>query len=137
MSAWAGLGENEGAIVGDRMRMRAFHSVARSPQYAVHELKMANGSVVRQYVAGNGRIFEVSWRTLFKPDLSNMLGTSFTSYSVAASEAVQKGGIRRQFHHRGSDLVVQSSGHLNVFTGYAIQPSLVPQGVNLQTLDLG
>jgi predicted heme/steroid binding protein len=136
-SAWGGLGESEGSISGDRMRMRAFHSVVRAPQYSVHELKMTNGSRIRQYVAANGRIFAVSWHTLFKPDLSSMLGSSFPSYSAAVSEAAHLGGIRRQFRHQGSDLVVQSSGHLNVYNGYAIRPSLVPQGLNLQTVDLG
>ena len=136
-NACAGLGESEGSIAGDRMRLRAFHSVARAQQYAMHELTMPNGSHVRQFVGGDGRIFAVSWHTLFKPDLSTMLGSSFPSYSAAAMAAGQQGGIRRQFHHQGSDLVVQSSGHLNVFTGYAIRPSLVPQGLNLQTLDLG
>jgi predicted dithiol-disulfide oxidoreductase (DUF899 family) len=135
--AWAGLGENEGAIQGDRMRMRAFHSVARAPQYAVHELKSTDGSRVTQYVASNGLIFAVRWHTLYKPDMSSMLGTSFTTYTGAARVAAQRGGMQRQFLHQGSDLVMQSSGRMNVYSGFAYRPSLLPRGLNPQTLGLG
>lgn len=135
--AWAGLGENEGAINGDRMRMRALHSVARAPQYAIHELKSTDGSRVTQYVAGNGLIFAVRWHTLYKPDMSSMLGTSFATYSGAARSAVQRGGMQRQFQHQGSDLVMQSAGRMNVYSGFAYRPSLLPRGLNPQTIGLG
>ncbi len=135
--AWAGLGENEGTITGDRMRMRAFHSVARTAQFTVHELKGTDGSRVTQYVAGNGRIFALSWHTLYKPDLSSLLGSSFSTYSTAAQAAAQRGGMQRQFLHQGSDLVMQSTGHMGVYSGFAYRPSLLPPGLDLQTLGLG
>jgi hypothetical protein len=119
------------------MRMRAFHSVARAPQYTVHELKSEDGSRVRQYVAGNGQIFAVSWHTLYKPDMSSMLGNSFPTYSSAARIAARNGGIQRQFLHQGGDLVMQNSGRLNVYSGFAYRPSLLPRGLNLQTIGLG
>jgi hypothetical protein len=134
VSAWAGLGESENSITGDRMRMRALHSVIRTQNYTIHDLTILNGSRVRQYVAGDGRIFAVSWHTLFKPDLESILGGSFQSYRAAANEVAQQGGIRRQFHHQGNDLVVQSSGHLNVYNGYAMRPSIVPQGFKPESI---
>lgn len=137
VSAWAGLGENTSSIDTDRVRMSARHSVARAPQYAVHELTMADGSRVQQYVAGNGRVFAVRWDTLYKPDLSAMLGSSFPDYNNAAHEAAKRGGIQRHFRHEGADLVVQSSGHLHVFSGYAYKRSLLPQGLSLQSIGLG
>jgi hypothetical protein len=135
--AWAGLGEGEASIDTDRVRMSARHSVARVQQYAVHELKMADGSRVQQYVAGNGKIFAVRWDTLYKPDLSALLGSSFPDYASAAQVAAKRGGIQRQFHHEGNDLVVQSSGHLHVFSGYAYRRTMLPNGVNAQSIGLG
>lgn len=136
-SAWAGLGEGQSSIDTDRVRMSARHSVARVQQYAVHELKTADGSRVQQFVAGDGRVFAVRWTTLYKPDLSTLLGTSFTDYQGAAHQAAQRGGIQRQFHHEGNDLVVQSSGHLQVFSGYAYRRSMLPQGLNPKLIGLG
>ncbi len=134
--AWAGLGEAQGSIESERAQWHAQRSVAHAAQYSVHELKMADGSRVLQYVAGNGRVFAVRWNTLYKPDLSSLLGASFTSYSTAAREAASQGGIQRHFRHQSADLVVQSGGHLHVFAGYAYRPSLLPQGLSLQAMGL-
>jgi hypothetical protein len=135
--AWAGLGESEGSIAGDRMRMRAFHSTARATQYTVHELKGTDGSRVTQYVGPNGQIFAVSWHTLYKPDLSSILGSSFSTYTDAAQIAARRGGMQRQFLHQGGDLVMQSTGHMGVYSGFAYRPTFLPRGLNPQTLGLG
>ena len=137
VSAWAGLGEGQASIDTDGVRMSARHSVARAQQYAMHELKSADGSRVQQFVAGNGRVFAVRWTTLYKPDLSALLGNSFEDYKVAANTVAQRGGIQRQFHHEGNDLVVQSSGHMQVFSGYAYRRSLLPQGLSPKSIGLG
>jgi hypothetical protein len=134
--AWAGLGEAQGSIEGERAQLHAQRSVARAAQFTVHELKMADGSRVIQYVAGHGRVFAVRWNTLYKPDLAALLGSSFSSYNASAREAARHGGIQRQFRHEGDDLVVQSGGHLHVFAGYAYRPSLLPQGLSLQAIGL-
>ena len=109
-------------------------SVQPLPQYTVHELQTAQGSRLQELVAPNGRVFAVRWNTLVKPDLSALLGQSFGAYAQAAQQAARRGGIQRQFHHDGGDLVVQSSGHLNVFTGYAYLRSQWPPGVTPRTL---
>jgi hypothetical protein len=137
VSAWAGLGEGQASIDTARVRMSARHSVARAQQYAMHELKSADGSRVQQFVAGNGRVFAVRWTTLYKPDLAALMGTSFADYQSAADVAARRGGIQRQFHHEGGDLVVQSSGHLQVFSGYAYRRSMLPQGLNPKSIGLG
>jgi hypothetical protein len=136
-AGWASLGDTQSSIDTDRVRMRAHHAVARVQNYAVHDLKMTDGSRVRQYVAGNGRVFAVSWNTLAKPALSNLLGSAFPDYASAAQVAARRGGIQRQFRHEGADLVVQTSGHLHVYAGYAYRRSLLPAGLSVQSLGLG
>lgn len=135
--AWAGLGEPQSSIATDRARISARHAVARMAQYTVHDLTMADGSRLQQYVAGNGQVFAVRWDTLHKPDLAGLLGRAFASYAGAAQVAARRGGIQRQFRHEAPDLVVQASGHLHVFSGYAYRPSLLPQGLSPQALGLG
>lgn len=137
LPARAGLGQAQSSIESERLRLGAHHAMVRSAHYAVHDLTMADGSRVQQYVADNGRVFAVRWNTLHKPDLSSLLGNAFASYGSAARQAALRGGIQRQFRHQESDLVVQSDGHLHVYSGYAYRPSLLPQGIRPQTLGMG
>jgi len=136
-ASWASLGDGEGAIVGDRMRMRALHSVTRGPQYSVHELKAADGSRVREYVTPNGIVFAVSWKTLYKPDFADILGSRYPAFADSLMQAARRGGIQRQFRHQGADLIVLSTGHLNVYAGYAYSQSLLPSGLDPRSLGLG
>jgi Protein of unknown function (DUF2844) len=135
--AWAGLGEAQSSVQGDGVRMHAKHAVENKAQYAVHELKMGDGSRVRQYVSRSGRVFAVSWHTLYKPDLSGLLGESFALYQGLANQAVRRGGVQRQFQHAGNDLVLQAAGHMNVYSGYAYRPTLLPPGVDPRSIGLG
>jgi hypothetical protein len=135
--SWAGLGENEKSIDTARVRMNARHALAHKPQYSLHELKTTDGSRVQQFVASNGLVFAVRWNTQYKPDLSALLGGSFPVYAGAAKQAAQRGGIQRHFRHDGSDLVLQSAGHLHVFSGYAYRRSLMPRGLDPLSLGLG
>jgi len=134
--ARAALGEDQGTVEGDGQRLQARRSTLRAAQYSVHELSSPDGSRVRQFVGPHGRVFAVSWNTLHKPDLSGLLGTSFADYRNAARHAADRGGIQRQFRHTGTDLVVQNSGHLQVYAGYAYRPSLLPAGLTPQALGL-
>jgi hypothetical protein len=135
--ARAALGEAQYSIDADAARMAARHALARSAQYSVHELTLADGSLVRQYVAGNGRVFAVRWNTLSKPDLSHLLGSAFGGYRDAAQAAARQGGIQRHFRHDAADLVLQSDGHLHVFSGWAYRRSLLPPGLTPQAIGLG
>jgi hypothetical protein len=92
---------------------------------------------VHQFVAANGQVFAVRWNMLYKPDLSALLGTSFGDYKSLAIKAAERGGIQRQFHHEGADLVVQSSGHMQVFSGYAYRRSMLPHGLSPRSIGLG
>lgn len=133
--AWAALGERHTSMAdAGSSGMASKRSVAAMVRYTLHETQRPDGSRVREYVAPNGQVFAVSWNTLYKPDLSTLLGQSFPVYASAAQVAAQRGGIQRQFHHDDADLVVQSTGHLHVFAGHAYLRSQLPQGVTAQTL---
>jgi hypothetical protein len=108
--------------------------LAQQARYSVEDVQANDGSRIRKYIADDGLVFALSWNTLYKPDLSTLLGQYFSSYAGAAKTAAQKGGIQRQFHHQTSDMVVQSGGHLHVFSGYAYLRNQFPAGVSPQTL---
>jgi hypothetical protein len=136
MPAWAGLGDFESAIQNEKARMQARHSVAVMSLYSVHDLQNADGAHIRQYVGGDGRVFAVAWHTMYKPDLSSILGSSYPTYARSARESVRKAGIQRRFRHEGLDVVIQATAHLNVFTGYAYRQSMLPSGFSPSTIGL-
>lgn len=104
------------------------HTQTLSAGVQVYERATGDGGVIREYVSADGIVFAVSWNTRFKPRLSELLGRYHEGYAAAASEALKRPGIQRQSVLRAQDLVVNSTSHLNVFSGRAYVPSLVPAG---------
>ena len=136
VSAWAGLGDAEGSVNRDKVRMSARHTVTSVSQYSVHDLVTPEGGRFREYVSASGVVFAVAWHALYKPDLSTILGSSYPAYVQSAKVAAQQGGIKRQFRLTALDLVVHSASHLNVFSGYAYRNSMLPQSFNLPDLSV-
>lgn len=128
------------AVLGERLPMAASaasqskalaatrRSFSLSAGVQVYERASGDGGVIREYVSADGIVFAVSWNTRFKPRLNELLGRYHEPYAAAASEALKRPGIQRQSVLRAPDLVVRSTSHLNVFSGRAFVPSLVPAG---------
>lgn len=128
------------AVLGDRLPAAATgasqakgasamrRTLALSSGVQVYERASGDGGVIREYVSADGVVFAVSWNTRFKPRLNELLGRYHEGYAAAASEALKRPGIQRQSVLRAQDLVVRSTSHLNVFSGRAFVPSLVPAG---------
>ena len=131
---WAALGDTEDSIAHDVRRHQARSQRQDLGGYTVHRMNMADGSQIRQYVAPDRRIFAVSWNARHKPDLSLLLGAAYTRFANAAQQAGAHTGALRSLHHTSLDLVVQSAGHLQVYTGYAYHPSMVPAGFDMARL---
>lgn len=103
-------------------------TLALSPGVQVYERASGDGGVIREYVSADGIVFAVSWNTRFKPRLNELLGRYHEGYATAAAAALRRPGIQRQSVLQAQDLVVRSTSHLNVFSGRAVVPSLVPAG---------
>jgi hypothetical protein len=136
MPAWAGLGDFERTIQEEKVKMHARHSVSVKPQYSVHDLQNSDGANIRQYVGRDGRVFAVVWHTLYKPDLSSILGSSYLTYAQSTRASAQRFGIQRRFRHESLEVVVQATAHLNVFSGYAFRQSMLPPGFSPSILGL-
>jgi hypothetical protein len=135
-SAHAVLGGDAGTIAVDQARLHGvrLQAVATSAPVATHEITLADGSSIRQFVTPDGIVFAVAWSTRFKPDLNALLGVHAATYAQAASDAMKAAGIRRHAELRRGDLVVQSTAHLNAHVGRAWLQSLVPAGARLDAL---
>lgn len=87
------------------------------------------GGTVREYVAPSGVVFAIAWSTRLKPRLTPLLGRYHVAYATAATREAASGPLgRRAVVLREGDLVVQSGGRMQAFTGRAWVPSLTPAG---------
>jgi hypothetical protein len=125
----ASLGGNVSSVEADRVAVQGSHSVTSFPDYSIHELVVPTGTVVREFVRNDGVVFAVAWQGPFIPNLRQLLGTHFDSFSQAAQ--VQK--AHRPGHGpllvEVPGLVVESGGHMRAFFGRAYLPALLPAGV--------
>jgi hypothetical protein len=131
-TAFATLGEPEISVQTDVTR--ALASIKSSQQragYRVHEIQLSSGTVMREFVATDGKVFAVTWQGPTRPDLRQALGQYFDVY-VSAPRA--KFADRRHVQIQQGDLIVQAGGHMGALSGRAYLASAVPSGVNIGDL---
>jgi hypothetical protein len=130
--ASATLGEPEITVQTDVVRaLASIKSSQERAGYRVHEIQMPSGTVVREFVATDGKVFAVTWQGPTHPDLRQALGRYFDSY-VSAPRS--KFADRRHVQVQQGDLIVQAGGHMGALSGLAYLASAVPSGVSIGEL---
>ena len=129
--AVAALGGTEASIAADQAKLKATRRIEAAPQYTVHEIRQASGTVVREYVSAQGQVFAVAWQGPQMPDLRQVLGSYFADYRAAAAAKRAGRGLVRL---RQPGLVLHSGGHMRAFFGQAYIPQLLPAGVNIDEI---
>ncbi len=137
-TASAALGETADSIAADAASFAASattsvaHPALNAPAltaYTVEQITTASGIAVNEYVGPDRKVFAVTWRGRRPPDLSILLGPYFTQYQDAANT----GGLTAHgLHHasvRGSDVLVETAGHMRDMRGRALLPAMLPRGV--------
>jgi hypothetical protein len=124
--ARAALGGPYASIAADSAQLRASIKVTAQSGYEVHALTLPSGTVVREYVTGNGTVFAIAWNGPSQPNLSTLLGTYFADFQNAAKTGHSG---RNRLDLARSDLVVQAGGHMRAFFGRAYLVAAVPNGV--------
>ncbi len=133
-AAQAVLGGAEASVQADQIRFHGVHHESRNWQMATHEIRLSDGSGIKQYVNAAGVVFAVSWRTRLKPDLAALLGTHASTSSAASVAPSGIAAAKHQQSVRRADLVLHQFGRQNAFAGLAYVPSLVPAGVDADAL---
>jgi len=127
--AWASLGGDTASIQADQLHMRGSRTMRAAESFTVHEIQAATGTVVREYISANGKVFGVAWQGPWIPDMRQLLGSYFDQYAQA--NQAQRGARMRRgpilINQPG--LVVQIGGHPRAFTGRAYVPEMLPSGV--------
>ncbi|MBV8468630.1 MAG: DUF2844 domain-containing protein [Burkholderiaceae bacterium] len=125
--AHAVLGGSADTVQSDAAQLGAKRQIAARSDYQVHELSLASGTVVREYLTPAGQVFGLSWQGPAMPNLQQLLGDSFKRFKAAAQ---QPHGGHRQLQVRDDDLVIESRGRPRNFSGKAYLPQLMPANVS-------
>jgi hypothetical protein len=134
-SAFAALGGSVTSVDADRVHVQgALMRIVRNDAFALHEIRSASGTMIREYVNGSGTVFAVVWDGPWLPDLRQVLGDHFDRYQAAmrARQSAKTGHGVVAINDGG--LVVQMSGHPRAFTGRAYVPALMPAGMQPESL---
>ena len=129
LPALAALGGDVASVHEDQAQMKGSLKSTQGTGYALHEIKGAAGTVVREYVSPDGNVFAVAWQGPAIPNLQQILGSYFQTFSDAAQaqRAAHRG--RGALYVQQPGLVVESTGHARTYSGRAYDPGKLPQGV--------
>jgi hypothetical protein len=134
LPVWASLGGDVVSVQADQVHMQGSLRTTENSAYSVHEIQAPNGTVVREYVSPQGKVFGIAWQSPWPPDMRQLLGSYFDQYThVAKSQSVSRLG-RRPLMIRQPGLVVQMGGHARSFAGRAYVPDQLPSSVTAEAI---
>ncbi len=94
--------------------------------YVVRDTNLTTGTRVREYIAGSGLVFAVTWEGPVLPDLKALLGKYFDAMA-AESKRMPRAG-RSHLGVNLPEVVINSGGHMRAFHGSAWIPAQFPAG---------
>ena len=132
--AFAALGEPASSVQADQVHMQGTLRTTQTKAYAIHEIRAATGTIVREYVSSPGRVFAVAWQGPWPPDMRQILGSYFEQYQQAVqAETISRAG-RKPLRIEQPGFVVRAGGHLRSYAGHAYIPDMLPRGVNAEEI---
>jgi hypothetical protein len=127
--ARATLGGDMASVAANEQTLRAVRTISVLSVGERHDLALPSGVVIREYLASGGAVYAVTWSGPRVPNLQELLGPHFADLAKRAPQ-----GGHNRMSLTGDDFEVRSAGHRHYFAGRAWIPSLVPTGVNLDTV---
>jgi hypothetical protein len=129
----AALGGDVSTVQADVAHMQGSLRITSANSYAIHEIQVPSGTVVREYLSPAGKVFAIAWQGPYLPDIKQLLGSYFASYQQALQTKTQRSG-RVPFSIRQSNLIVQQAGHMRAFAGRAYLVDQFPAGVTAESI---
>lgn len=118
----AALGGNLASIYSEQKEFSSQLSNTQQGSITIYTQTLPSGMVLQEYLSSNGTIFAVTWSGPALPNLQILLGTYFKDYLVAIKES------RRSVYLKNENVIIQSSGMMGAFQGFAFLPKEAPTG---------
>ena len=132
--AKASLGGKTVSVIADQAYMQGKLTRTAKDAYTVQEIQAPTGVVVREYVSQSGMVFSVAWQGPTQPDLRQVLGSYFTTFTQAVQAQRATRVARGPLVIKQPGLVVEIGGHMRWFVGRAYVPGMIPAGVALEEI---
>jgi hypothetical protein len=133
LPALAALGGDAASVDADVAKMKAQARATPTNGYTISEITLPSGTVLREYVSAENKVFAVTWHGMTPPNLQQTLGTYYATVKAAAAATPHSGG-HNHFSLKQDDLVVNSGGHMRAWHGIAYVPSLLPPNLSLDEI---
>ena len=134
LPAWASLGGDAASIEADQVHLQGTRTTKPAQSYTVHEIQAGTGTVVREYVSPEGKVFGIAWHGPWLPDLRQLMGGYFEQYRAAVQSRSSTRIVRKPVVIDQPGLVVQIGGHMRAFAGRAYAPGMLPSGVRAEDI---
>ncbi len=134
LSAQASLGGDVASVHADQAHLQGTLRSTTTSAYTVQELKEPTGAVVREYVSPEGKVFAVSWQGPMAPDLRQLLGSYFQTFTQAVHSQKTSRLRRAPLIINQSGFVFAMGGHMRWIVGRAYDPTLVPANVQMEEI---
>jgi Protein of unknown function (DUF2844) len=134
-AASASLGGSATSVDADRVHVQgALMRIVQTNGVALHEIRSATGTMIREYVDSSGTVFAVAWDGPWLPDMRQVLGEHFDHYQAVMSARRQTRSARGAIAIDDGGLVIEMSGHPRAFTGRAYLSNRLPAGIQLESI---
>lgn len=104
----------------------------RPTAYTVHESALESGTTIKEYATAAGVVFAAQWRGPVLPELDDLLGAYFVTFRAEAQKSRAAGRRGSPMTVATDTLIVNSTGRMRNFAGWAYAPGLVPADVNIK-----
>jgi hypothetical protein len=131
LPTFAALGGDATSADTDAAKMKGQSRATAVAGYTVKEITLPSGTVLREYVSPEGKVFAVTWYGMTPPDLQQTLGTYFEQFKAAAA-APHAGHHHLSIHQ--PELVLSTGGHMRAMNGKAYVPALLPPGFSVDDI---
>jgi len=124
----AELGVNPDSVLTEQKEFNSQLTKNSQNGVMIYTQTLPSGTVVKQYASATGVIFALSWSGPNLPNLQALLGNYFKDYLAAIKQS------RGAISVNTKNLVIQSTGMMGAFQGYALLPKQAPIDFNSVSL---
>ena len=126
--SYAELGGTTASILSEQKQFNSQLTSSQQNGYSVYTQTLTSGTSFQEYVSPSGIIFAISWSGPTLPNIQAIFGNYYANYLSAAQES------RRSIYSSSDSLVIQSTGIMGAFQGFAFLPKQAPAGFTLNNL---
>ena len=125
---FAELGGTTASILAEQKQFNSELTSTQQNGYSLYTQTLASGTSFQEYVSPGGIVFAISWSGPTLPNIQAIFGSYYGNYLSAAQQS------RRSIYSSSDSLVIQSTGMMGAFQGFAFLPKQAPTGFTVNNL---